>query len=56
VNSADFLVWQQQFGSGTMGVTFEQFSADADDDGDVDNDDLAIWSSHLGNTLVLNNV
>ena len=29
------------------------FSADGDDDGDVDGDDLDVWSAHYGNTLSL---
>ncbi len=56
VDFLDYLTWQQQTGSGTTGVTFEQFSADADDDGDVDSDDLSIMWANFGNTLSLFNI
>ncbi len=48
VGGPDFIAWQQQEGaSGGVGV----FSADGDDDGDVDSYDLDIWSMHSDNTL-----
>ncbi len=55
-DGADFLAWMQQNGSGTTGVTLEQFSADGDDDGDVDAADLAVWSANFGNTFVMDNI
>jgi hypothetical protein len=48
VDGGDYIIWQQQYGS-TNGT----YSADADDDGDVDQDDLDIWTAHYGNTLDL---
>ena len=53
VSSADFSIWQEQ--NGATG-DFEQFSADWDDDGDVDTVDYAIWIQHFGNTLQLHNL
>lgn len=50
VSSGDYVTWQSQ--SGSTG-TYEQFVADGDDDGDVDQDDYYIWSQHYGNTLQL---
>jgi hypothetical protein len=56
VSGDDFLIWQQQYGSGTTGVTLEQFSADGDDDGDVDGADLAVWDQYYGNQLFQSNI
>jgi hypothetical protein len=54
VNGSDFLAWQTQNGSGSVDpANWEQFSADADDDGDVDGADQALWSAYYGNTLDL---
>ncbi len=53
VSAADYTLWQNQNGSSGA---WEQFSADADDDGDVDADDYAIWSANFGHTLALFNV
>lgn len=50
VGLADFSIWQAQ--NGSTGA-WEEFSADGDDDGDVDADDYAIWVQHYGNTLDL---
>lgn len=44
VDGADFLTWQQGFGSGTT-----RAEGDADFDNDVDGDDLAIWQLQYGN-------
>ncbi len=49
-SGGDFLTWQQQ--NGSTGVP-NQFSADGDDDGDVDAADLTIWQDHYGNFLSL---
>ncbi|QEG37405.1 hypothetical protein [Bythopirellula goksoeyrii] len=46
VDGGYYFIWQQQ--NGSIGGTY---SADADDDGDVDGDDLDIWSDHYNNTL-----
>lgn len=43
VDGFDFLIWQQNFGTGTM-----QSQGDADGDGDVDDADLAIWEGQYG--------
>ena len=43
VDGADFLIWQQNLGTGTT-----QSQGDADGDGDVDNDDLGIWEGQYG--------
>jgi len=43
VDGADFLIWQQNLGTGTM-----QSQGDADGDGDVDGDDLGIWEGQYG--------
>lgn len=48
VDGIDFLILQQGFGSGT---TFEQ--GDADEDGNVDQDDLRIWEQLYGSTISL---
>jgi hypothetical protein len=56
VGGTDFFVWQSQTGSGTAGVTLEMFSADGDDDGDVDNADLDVWNEHYGHVFGLLNV
>ncbi|MGL4514777.1 MAG: dockerin type I domain-containing protein [Lacipirellulaceae bacterium] len=53
VNAGDYTVYAEQLGS--VG-NWEQFSADGDDDGDVDSADHAIWSLYYGNTLSLLNV
>lgn len=53
VSSADYSIWQDQ--NGSTGA-LEQFSADWDDDGDVDADDYTIWTQNFGNTLTLNNL
>ncbi|MGL4512517.1 MAG: dockerin type I domain-containing protein [Lacipirellulaceae bacterium] len=53
VNAGDYTAWAEQLGS--VGK-WEQFSADGDDDGDVDAADHAIWSLYYGNTLSLLNV
>jgi hypothetical protein len=54
VSGSDYLEWQRQYGSGSVAPSnWEQFSADADDDGDVDSADQALWSSYYGNTLDL---
>ena len=47
---ADYVVWQTQ--NGSTGVP-GQFTADGDDDGDVDQDDYDIWSQNFGNSLQL---
>ncbi|WP_428308084.1 hypothetical protein [Lacipirellula sp.] len=44
VDGADFLAWQQQFGTSVTPGT----GADADGDGLVDGDDLAIWQGNFG--------
>jgi hypothetical protein len=53
VSSADYMTWQTQ--NGSIGE-YEQFAADGDDDGDVDQEDYDIWSQHIGNTLQLSDV
>ena len=53
VSGTDFNTWQIQFGSGTTGVTLEMFSADGDDDGDVDGADEDVWDLYYGNTFSL---
>ena len=50
VSSADYAIWQSQNG---LSGGFEQFSADADDDGDVDQADYDLWSANQGHTLEL---
>ena len=50
VSSADYTMWQDQ--NGCSGA-WEQFSADFDDDGDVDQDDYDIWYENWGHTLQL---
>ena len=50
VSAADYTLWQDQNGSSGG---FEQFSADGDDDGDVDADDYDIWTANFGHTLDL---
>ncbi len=52
VDGSDFLTWQLQNGSGSVDPSnWGLFSADGDDDGDVDAADLAVWSANFGNTL-----
>lgn len=48
VSSADYTIWQDQ--NGSVGA-YEEFSADANDDGHVDAADYAIWSQNYGHTL-----
>ncbi len=43
VDGADFLIWQQNVGSGTL-----QNQGDAENDGDVDNNDLDVWKAQYG--------
>ena len=50
VNHFDEDVWQAQVNSSGG---WEEFSADGDDDGDVDQADHDLWLSMLGNTLDL---
>lgn len=50
VSSADYTIWQNQNGSSGA---WEQYSADADDDGDVDEDDYDLWVANFGHTLTL---
>jgi hypothetical protein len=50
VSAADYTLWQNQ--NGSAGV-WEQFSADFDDDGDVDLDDYDVWVANYGNTFEL---
>jgi hypothetical protein len=50
VSSADDTIWQDQ--NGSTGA-YEQFSADWDDDGDVDQADYSIWQQNFGHTLQL---
>jgi hypothetical protein len=45
VSSADYTIWQDQ--NGSVGLP-EQFSADGDDDGDVDQADYTLSSQHFG--------
>ena len=53
-NAADYTVWADQDGSGSgTSADWEIYSADFDDDGDVDTADHAIWSSYYGNSLDL---
>jgi hypothetical protein len=50
VSAADYTIWQNQNGaSGGL----EQFSADGDDDGDVDADDYDVWAANYGHALDL---
>ena len=52
VAGSDFNTWQQQNGSGNQNSSnWGAYSADADDDGDVDGDDYNLWSQHYGNAL-----
>ncbi|MCC6494436.1 MAG: hypothetical protein IT424_15605, partial [Pirellulales bacterium] len=51
VNGDDYLTWLTQ--SGFSGA---DYGADADDDGDVDAADLALWSAGFGEALSLTNV
>jgi hypothetical protein len=50
VSAADYTVWQNQ--NGSVGG-WELFSADFDDDGDVDTDDYDVWTANYGHTLDL---
>lgn len=50
VSSADYTIWQSQ--NGSTG-DYEEFSADGDDDGDVDQDDYNIWLQNFGQALQL---
>lgn len=50
VSSADYTIWRDQNGSVS---DLEQFAADGDDDGDVDQDDYTIWQQNFGHTLKL---
>jgi hypothetical protein len=51
VDSADYVTWRVQEGE-SGGV----FSADGDDDGDVDDDDYDIWTDYFGNSLMLHSI
>lgn len=51
VNGSDFIKWQQQYGSGVGSPSLNTYSADGDDDGDVDGDDNTIRAAHYGNTF-----
>lgn len=54
VDAADYTVWRDTLGVGSADPAhWEQYAADGDDDGDVDQDDYDIWGSHFGNTLSL---
>jgi hypothetical protein len=50
VSAADYTIWQDQNGSSGE---WEQYSADADDDGDVDQDDYDIWQQNFGHSMQL---
>jgi hypothetical protein len=50
VSTSDWVQWSLQ--NGSYGA-WEAFSADGDDDGDVDNDDLAVWQGHMSMELDL---
>ena len=50
VSAADYTIWQDQ--NGSTG-DYEEFSADADDDGDVDQADYNLWAANFGHTLEL---
>ncbi len=51
VDGADQLEWSRQ--ANTVGTWQHNSSADADDDGDVDGDDLALWNNSSGNLYAL---
>jgi len=53
VSGSDYFIWQQQNGQSGPNSGPSQLAADADDDGDVDVDDLAVWRDNYGNTLTL---
>jgi len=52
VGGSDGLIHQQQVGQNN-GTGIGQLSADGDDDGDVDGDDLAIWQLYYDNYFTL---
>ena len=47
VNGADFLAWQRGFGRPSNAVAAD---GNSDEDGDVDNQDLAVWQVQFGDT------
>jgi hypothetical protein len=49
VDGDDFLLWQLTFGTSNL-------SADGNDDGVVNNDDLNIWLQRVGNVLAIDSV
>ena len=53
VGGNDALEWQRQFNSGVGNPQLETFSADGDDDGDVDGDDLDVFGANYDNWLYL---
>ena len=56
-SGSDFMVWQQQNGDGSVDPSeWEKHSADANDDGLVNQVDKNIWSENYGNTLTLHNL
>ncbi len=57
VDGGDYLIWQQQNGDGSIDPSdWEKYSADANDDGVVNGDDLDVWSMYYGKTLTLHNL
>ena len=48
-DGGDYFAWLRQYNS--TGTWDDNFSADGDDDGDVDGDDLDFIIDHFGNTL-----
>ncbi len=54
VGQDDYSIWDAS--DGVTGQATEAYRADADEDGDVDNDDWQIWQDHLYNTLGHHNV
>lgn len=49
VEQNDYNLWFSQ--NGSTGGTYEQYAADADEDGDVDSDDFDIWQANLYNRV-----